>query len=79
MSEIIESVGRGVLALAKWILIYGFIEIFIYGCGYVMLKVFSFGKYPKCWQQNKNVCIGTGLIVFVVSIAAIAFFNTQVR
>ncbi|MCC5827784.1 hypothetical protein [Alkalimonas sp.] len=77
MSEIIEIVGRSFLALAKWIIIYGFIEFFVHGCGYLTLKVFSFGKYPASRQHNKNVCIGTGLIVLVAAIATISFFNAQ--
>jgi hypothetical protein len=77
MSEIIEIVGRGFLALTKWIFIYGFIETFLYGCGYLTLKVFSFGKFPASKQHNKNVCIGTGLIVLFVVIASISFFNAH--
>lgn len=75
MSEIIESVGRGFFALAKWIIIYGFIDFFVHSCGYVTLKVFSFGKYPASRRHNRNVCIGTGLIVLVLLIVAISFFN----
>ncbi len=77
MSDIVESAGRGMLALAKWVVIYGFVEFFLYGCGYITLKLICFGKYPESKQQHKNLCITVGLVVFITAISVVSVFNSQ--
>jgi len=77
MEEVAEGIVRGILNLIKWIFIDVFIEILIHGYGYITLKILTFGKYPKPNQNNDTLCVVSGLISFVVTIAIIMFINSN--
>ncbi|KGJ98565.1 hypothetical protein [Thalassotalea sp. ND16A] len=76
MEEIVEGFGRGIFRIIKWILIDAFVEFFLYGYGYVSLKIATFGKYPKPGRDNETLCIVTGLISVAVTIVLIIWFGS---
>lgn len=75
MEEIAEGLGKGVFRFIKWIIIDAFIEFFVYGYGYLTLKLITLGKYPKSGQDNDTLCIIAGLISIAVTIGLIMVFN----
>jgi hypothetical protein len=77
MEELAEGIGRGFLRIIKWIVIDAFIELFIHGYGYLTLKIITLGKYPKPDQNNETLCLVSGLISFVITIAIIMFINSN--
>ena len=77
MEDLAEGIGRGFLNLIKWIVIDVFIELFIHGYGYLTLKILTLGKYPKSNKNNDTLCVVSGLISFVVTIAIIMFINSN--
>ncbi len=77
MDGIIEGLGRGLLHLLRWLIIDIVIDIFIYSVGYGTLKVVSGGKYPTSKQDNKTLCLASGVFMLALMIAVIVFFNTK--
>ena len=77
MEELAEGIGRGFLRIIKWIVIDAFIELFIHGYGYLTLKIITLGKYPKPDQNNETLCLVSGVISFVITIAIIMFINSN--
>jgi hypothetical protein len=77
MEELVEGLGRGILNVIKWIVIDLFIEIFVHGYGYITLKVFTFGKYPKAGEDNYTLCIISGLLSIAATIAVIIVINSN--
>jgi hypothetical protein len=77
MEDLAEGIGKGFLNLIKWIIIDVFIELFIHGYGYLTLKILSIGKYPKPNQNNDTLCVVSGFISFVVTIAIIMYINSN--
>jgi hypothetical protein len=77
MEDLAEGIGKGFLNLIKWIIIDVFIELFIYGYGYLTLKILTLGKYPKPNQNNDTLCVVSGFISFVVTIAIIMYINSN--
>ncbi len=77
MEELAEGIGKGFLRIIKWIIIDAFIEIFMHGYGYLTLKIITFGNYPKPNQNNDTLCVISGLISFIVTIAIIMFINSN--
>lgn len=75
MEDVGFSFVRLVLQFFKWLIIDAFIEFILYGYGYLILKLITFGKYPKANCDNYALCITTGLLSVVLTIASIAFFN----
>ncbi len=67
MEELAEGLGKGLFRFVKWIIIDAFIEFFVYGYGYLTLKVITLGKYPKSGQDNDSLCIIVGLISIAVT------------
>ncbi|WP_334062765.1 hypothetical protein [Alteromonas genovensis] len=65
MEEVVEGFGRFALRIIKWIVIQALIEGIVYGYGYVTLKIFTLGKYPR---SNKDE--GRSFIAGCVSIVA---------
>jgi len=77
VEELAEGVGRGFLRVIKWIVINAFIEFFMYGYGYIILKIITFGKYPKPNQNDETLCTVTGFIALILTIAVIMFIHSQ--
>ena len=75
MEEIAEGFGRGILRFIKWIIINVFIEFFVYGYGYLTLKILTLGGYPKPNRDNEILCVIAGLISIAATIGVIAFLN----
>ena len=77
MEEIVEGLGRLIFRTIKWILIEVFIEIFIYGYGYVTLKVVTLGRYPKSGRDDETICIIAGIVSIVLTLFLIAYIYRQ--
>jgi hypothetical protein len=77
MEEVAEGLGRAFFRLLKWIIIDALIEFFVYGYGYVTLKIITIGKYPKPNQNNDGLCIVSGIISIAVTIGIIMLFNSK--
>ena len=77
MEEIAEGIGRGFLRVMKWIIIELFIDLFLHGYGYLTLKIITLGKYPKPDRDNESLCVISGFISFVITIAIIMYVNSK--
>ncbi|MEE2000975.1 hypothetical protein QWY20_05875 [Alkalimonas sp. MEB108] len=75
MSDLIDVILKACAAAFKYIVIYGFIDFLVHGCGYLILKLLSFGRFPASRQHNRQACIATGFVVFVGVVAVIAVSN----
>jgi len=75
MEEVVEGIGKGILRFIKWVIIDLFVELFLYGYGYLTLKISTLGKYPKPNKNNENLCSTVGFIALVITIILIAVFN----
>lgn len=75
MEEVAEGLFRGIARLIKWIVIDILIQFFVYGYGYVTLKIVTLGAYPKANRDNENLCVFSGIISIAVTIGLIAYFN----
>lgn len=77
MDLLIEGIGRGIASFLRWIFVTAIVDSILYGLGYVVVKVMSLGKYPASNRDNQSLCVGTGLISFVVIVALIALYNAN--
>lgn len=77
MDELVEGVGKGFFRFLKWIIIDAFIEFFVYGYGWLILKIITLGKYPKPNHNNDTLCCIVGLISIIVTIGIVMFINSK--
>ena len=74
MEEVFEPLGRFILRVIKWIIIDAIIEFVLKGTGHVVLKLLTFGKYPRAGRdEGRTVAVGfVSFVVFFVCLAMIA-------
>lgn len=77
MDLLIEGIGRGLAGFLRWLFVTAFVDSILYGLGYVVVKAVTLGKYPASNRDNTSLCVGMGLISFVVIIALIAVYNAN--
>ena len=68
MEDVLEPLGRFILRIIKWILVEFIIELILKGIGHVMLKLLTFGKYPRAGKdEGKTFAVGfvSVAVVFV--------------
>lgn len=68
MEDVLEPLGRFILRIIKWILVELIIELVLKGIGRVVLKLLTFGKYPRAGKdEGKTFAVGfiTVVAVFV--------------
>ncbi|MDY6977130.1 MAG: hypothetical protein SVW51_13065 [Pseudomonadota bacterium] len=68
MEDVLEPLGRFVLRILKWIVVEAIIELVIKGTGHVVLKLLTFGKYPRAGRDERRtfaVGVVSLIIVFV--------------
>jgi len=76
MEEILEGFGRFSLNVLKWIFVDAFFELFIRGLGYIVLKIATFGKYPRR-DRDEGRRILAGLVSFFVILLLIGVYNSN--
>jgi hypothetical protein len=76
MEEIVEGFGRFSLNVLKWIFVNAFLELFIRGLGYIVLKIATFGKYPR-QDMDEGRTILAGLVSFFVILLLIGMYNSN--
>ena len=74
MEDVLEPLGRFVLRILKWIVVGAIIELFIKGTGHVVLKLLTFGKYPRAGgDEGRTFAVGVvSLIIVFVCLVLIA-------
>lgn len=68
MEDVLEPLGRFILRIIKWILVEFIIELILKGIGHVVLKLLTFGKYPRAGKdEGKTFAVGfvSVAVVFV--------------
>ena len=66
MEDVLEPLGRFILRIIKWILVEFIIELILKGIGHVVLKLLTFGKYPRAGKDE-----GRTFAVGFVSVAVV--------
>ena len=66
MEDVLEPLGRFILRIIKWILVEFIIELVLKGIGHVVLKLLTFGKYPRAGKDE-----GRTFAVGFVSVAVV--------
>lgn len=74
MEDVLEPLGRFILRIIKWVLVELIIELVLKGIGHVVLKLLTFGKYPRAGEdEGKTFAVGFISVVAVfVGIVMIA-------
>ena len=74
MEDVLEPLGRFVLRILKWIVVEAIIELVIKGTGHVVLKLLTFGKYPRAGRdEGRTFAVGfVSLAIVLVCLALIA-------
>tara|TARA_Y200000002_G_scaffold240103_1_gene198378 strand:- start:828 stop:1052 length:225 start_codon:yes stop_codon:yes gene_type:complete len=74
MEEVLEPLGRFILRIIKWILVEFIVELVLKGIGHVVLKLLTFGKYPRAGKdEGKTFAVGfISVIVVFVGLVMIA-------
>ena len=74
MEDVLEPLGRFVLRILKWIVVEAIIELVIKGTGHVVLKLLTFGKYPRAGRdEGRTFAVGVvSLIIVFVCLVLIA-------
>ncbi|WP_338292274.1 hypothetical protein [Planctobacterium marinum] len=62
------------MAIIRWIVIEAFMETILYWSGRGVLKLFSFGGYPKRGKRAKSHCMVVGAFALVLSFAVLFYF-----
>jgi len=68
MEDVLEPLGRFILRIIKWILVEFIVELVLKGIGHVVLKLLTFGKYPRAGKdEGKTFAVGfvSVAVVFV--------------
>ncbi|WP_334050469.1 hypothetical protein [Alteromonas gracilis] len=66
MEDVLEPLGRFILRIIKWILVEFIVELVLKGIGHVVLKLLTFGKYPRAGKDE-----GRTFAVGFVSVAVV--------
>jgi len=66
MEDVLEPLGRFILRIIKWILVEFIVELVLKGIGHVVLKLLTFGKYPRAGKDE-----GRTFAVGFISVAAV--------
>ena len=74
MEDVLEPLGRFILRIIKWILVEFIVELVLKGIGHVVLKLLTFGKYPRAGKdEGKTFAVGfISVIVVFVGLVMIA-------
>ncbi|MBT3136340.1 hypothetical protein KL866_14785 [Alteromonas sp. ALT199] len=74
MEDVLEPLGRFILRILKWIVVDAIIDVVITGTGHVVLKLLTFGKYPRAGRdEGRTFAVGfVSLAVVLVCLALIA-------
>ncbi|PRO69000.1 hypothetical protein [Alteromonas gracilis] len=64
MEDVLEPLGRFILRIIKWILVEFIVELVLKGIGHVVLKLLTFGKYPRAGKDEGNT-FAVGFITVV--------------
>ena len=74
MEEVFEPLGRFIHRVIKWTIIDAFMEFVLKGTGHVVIKLLTFGKYPRAGRdEGRTVAVGfVSFVVFFVCLAMIA-------
>ena len=74
MEDVLEPLGRFILRILKWIVVEAIIEFVIKGIGHIVLKLLTFGKYPRAGRdEGRTFAVGfVSLIVIFVCLVLIA-------
>ncbi len=74
MEEVLEPLGRFILRIIKWILVEFIVELVLKGIGHVVLKLLTFGKYPRAGKdEGRTFAVGfISVIVVFVGLVMIA-------
>lgn len=70
-----EGVLRMLWQLLRYLLIDVCIDIVIYGYGYLSLKIFTLGRYPKLYGTERHVAISAGIVALLVTVALIVYWQ----
>ena len=68
MEDVLEPQGHFILRIIKWVLVELIIELVLKGIGHVVLKLLTFGKYPRMGKdEGRTFAVGfiTVVAVFV--------------
>ena len=66
MEDVLVPLGRFILRIIKWVLVELIIELVLKGIGHVVLKLLTFGKYPRAGKDE-----GRTFAVGFVSVAVV--------
>ena len=66
MEDVLEPLGRFILRIIKWILVEFIVELVLKGIGHVVLKLLTFGKYPRAGKDE-----GSTFAVGFISVVAV--------
>ena len=74
MEDVLEPLGRFILRIIKWILVEFIVELVLKGIGHVVLKLLTFGKYPRAGKdEGRTFAVGfISVVVVFVGIVMIA-------
>ena len=61
--------------ILRYLLIDLCIDMLIHGYGYLTLKIFSLGRYPKLYGTERNVAILAGIVAMLVTVALILYWH----
>ena len=73
MEEVAGTLLRQLTAVIRWIAIEVLCETLLYWSGRALLKLFSFGQYPKRNDRAENRCILTGIFGLVISLSILFY------
>ncbi|MBJ2129248.1 hypothetical protein JC525_09890 [Alteromonas sp. IB21] len=66
MEDVLEPLGRFILRIIKWILVEFIVELVLRGIGHVVLKLLTFGKYPRAGKdEGRTFTVGVITVVAV--------------
>ena len=74
MEDVLEPLGRFILRILKWIVVEVIIELVLKSTGHMVLKLLTFGKYPRAGRdEGRTFAVGFVCLAFVlVCLALIA-------
>ena len=74
MEDVLEPLGRFILRILKWIVVDTIIEFVLKDTGHVVLKLLTFGKYPRAGRdEGRTFAVGfVSLAVVLVCLVLIA-------
>lgn len=68
MEDVLEPLSRFILRIFKWIVVEAIIEFVIKEIGHIVLKLLTFGKYPRAGRdEGRTFAVGlvSSIVVFV--------------